>query len=269
MNFTIPGLEGGYFGGKGSSGVPQQIINIIPPHETLIIPFLGHCAITRCIKPAKKTLLIEKDRIVFLYWINNFTSAHIVDGDYKWNDFSVSCGSHFPNLQIYNKCGIEFLENLNPYFERFNPNESKVYRKCVVYCDPPYLLETRTSGPRYKHEMTVEDHERFLNAVTKIDAPVLVSHYKNDMYDSHLKGWNTISFMSQLRTGKQRRETVYFNYEKPTELHDYSYFGNNYRQRESYKKAATNMLAKFERMKPLERNFILNELQKSGVISRV
>lgn len=36
MNFSIPTLEG-YFGGKGSSGVHQQIINIIPPHDTFVV----------------------------------------------------------------------------------------------------------------------------------------------------------------------------------------------------------------------------------------
>ncbi|MBP40192.1 MAG: hypothetical protein CL528_00310 [Aequorivita sp.] len=257
MNFSIPGLDG-YFGGKGSSGVPQQIINIIPPHETLIIPFLGHCAITRSVKPAKKIIAHEKDRSVFLKWCQYYDPIWKLYTQLE--EFShTSIGVHPNKIKIYNSCGIKYLEDANKtsYWEKGD----------LVYCDPPYLLETRTSGTRYEHEMTKEDHERFLNAVTKIDAPVLVSHYKNDMYDSHLKGWNTISFMSQTRNGKPRRETVYFNYEKPTELHDYSYFGNCYRERENNKKRAANIVAKFERMKPLEKNYYLNALQQSGVIS--
>jgi hypothetical protein len=264
MNFSIPGLDG-YFGGKGSSGVPQQIINIIPPHETLIIPFLGHCAITRSIKPAKNILLFDKDAEVFKKWVRYYSGANP-----KQDVFSILIPNshdlsfdHDTYLLVRKMCGIDFLESFAkprlqlPRIEAENP---------VIYCDPPYLLETRTSGTRYEHEMTETDHERFLNAITKIDAPVLVSHYKNDMYDSHLKGWNTISFMSQTRSGKQRRETVYFNYERPTELHDYSYYGNCYRQRENNKKRAANIVAKFKRMKPLERNYYLNALQQSGLI---
>jgi len=265
MNFSIPGLDG-YFGGKGSSGVPQQIINIIPPHETLIIPFLGHCAITRSIKPATQLILIEKDRLVFETWaIYFFEKCGFVPDDFEHlNSFLFDIDE--VSYVLKNTCAIEYLENLELIVEYPIIGKTNLYNKPLFYCDPPYLLETRTSGTRYEHEMTVDNHERFLNAVTKIDAPVLVSHYKNDMYDSHLKGWNTISFMSQTRSGKPRRETVYFNYEKPTELHDYSYFGNCYRERENNKKRAANIVAKFERMKPLEKNYYLNALQQSGVI---
>tara|TARA_R110000823_G_scaffold102096_1_gene219062 strand:+ start:70777 stop:71598 length:822 start_codon:yes stop_codon:yes gene_type:complete len=260
MNFSIPGLDG-YFGGKGSSGVPQQIINIIPPHETLIIPFLGHCAITRSIKPAKYFLAFEKDSEVFLKWKSFYNGCDPTSK--KIRAIKINREGFNTDIEIINDCGISYLESLSGPFSILD----LLFEKPVIYCDPPYLLETRTGGTRYKHEMTKEGHERFLNTVTKIDAPVLVSHYKNDMYDSHLKGWNTISFMSQTRSGKPRRETVYFNYEKPTELHDYSYFGNCYRERENNKKRAANIVAKFERMKPLEKNYYLNALQQSGVIS--
>jgi site-specific DNA-adenine methylase len=260
MNFSIPGLEG-YFGGKGSSGVPQQIINIIPPHETLIIPFLGHCAITRSIKPVKQTILIETDRLVFETWCMFFFEkcGFIPDDLEKHTSFLFDIDE--VSYVLKNTCAIEYLENLELIVE------TNLYNKPLFYHDPPYRLETRCSGTRYLHELTDEQHERFLCAANKIDAPQLISHYKNDMYDSYLKGWNTISFMSQTRAGKPRRETVYFNYEKPTELHDYSFYGDNYRIRELNKIKAGNLVAKFERMKPLEKNYYLNALQQSGVIS--
>ena len=258
MNFYIPGLEG-YFGGKGSSGVPQQIINIIPPHETLIIPFLGHCAITRTIKPAKSFLAFEKDVDVYRKWALFFAGN-------VFNKRKVTfCSPPIESGEIVNGRGIEYLESIG------GPNSilPLQYDKPLIYCDPPYLLETRISGTRYTHEMTEADHERFLNAVTKIDAPVLLSHYKNGMYDSHLKGWDTINFMSQTRSGKPRRETVYFNYEKPTELHDYSFYGDNYKKREYNKLKAERLVARFENMKPLERNFYINALRESGAIFHI
>lgn len=254
MNFSIPGLDG-YFGGKGSSGVPQQIINIIPPHETLIIPFLGHCAITRSIKPAYTTVLFEVDFSVFENWRKFLKSICSEAADLK--DFSIFMTNRAKQYELYNSNGIEILEKFNPY----------KFDKPVIYCDPPYLQSTYENRSKYMHEMTEGDHRRFLTAVNEINFPVLVSHYKNNLYDHYLRDWNTISFMSQTRSGKQRRETVYFNYEKPTELHDYSYFGNNYRVRENNKKRAANLVAKFERMKPLEKNYYLNALTQSGVIS--
>ena len=267
MNFSIPGLEG-YFGGKGASGVPQQIINIIPPHETLIIPFLGHCAITRTIKPAKNFLAFEKDFDVFQKWAFYYLGKKCFPDTWTQkikctHRTSVNTIEYETFIEIINHCSIGYLECLG------GPNSiiDLEFNAPLIYCDPPYLLETRLSGTRYQHEMTKEDHERFLSAVTKISAPVLVSHYKNDMYDSYLKNWNTINFMSQTRSGKPRRETVYFNYEKPTELHDYSFYGNNYKSREHNKLKAARLVAKFERMKPLEKNYYLNALAENGMIS--
>ena len=34
----------------------------------------------------------------------------------------------------------------------------------LIYCDPPYMPETRTSRARYRHEYTVADHERLYAA---------------------------------------------------------------------------------------------------------
>jgi site-specific DNA-adenine methylase len=45
-----------YPGGKNGSGVYQQIINQIPPHEIYVEPFLGGGAILRMKKPAAKSI---------------------------------------------------------------------------------------------------------------------------------------------------------------------------------------------------------------------
>jgi hypothetical protein len=78
-----------------------------------------------------------------------------------------------------------------------------------------------------------------------------------------LKGWNRIKFSAKTRGGVAIEE-VYFNYDKPQELHDYRYIGSTYREREAIKKAQINMIQKFRRMPVLERNALILLLQESS-----
>jgi DNA adenine methylase len=57
----------------------------------------------------------------------------------------------------------------------------------LLYCDPPYLPETRT-GTDYRHEMTAADHERLLRVLTTTDAMVALSGYDSEMYRDMLTG---------------------------------------------------------------------------------
>ena len=79
------------------------------------------------------------------------------------------------------------------------------------------------------------------------------------MYQHELKDWNKIHFTSQTRKGVAV-ETVYFNYNMPTELHDYSYIGSDYKEREQYKLKRSRLIDKFNRMTQLERNYYMEAL---------
>lgn len=57
-----------YFGGKGSSGTYQAIINEIRPHDVLVVPFLGNCAITRYIKRSGHTIGIDASSFIIDCW---------------------------------------------------------------------------------------------------------------------------------------------------------------------------------------------------------
>src|SRR5688572_15356621 len=50
-----------YPGGKNGSGVYQTIINLMPPHEVYIEPFLGSGAILRMKRPALRNIGIDRD----------------------------------------------------------------------------------------------------------------------------------------------------------------------------------------------------------------
>ena len=56
-------------------------------------------------------------------------------------------------VQIENRPAVELIK-------RFD------YENVLVYCDPPYMLETR-HGKQYRHEMDKEDHEELLEALLR------------------------------------------------------------------------------------------------------
>ncbi|MCB2199648.1 DNA adenine methylase [bacterium] len=51
----------------------------------------------------------------------------------------------------------------------------------LVYCDPPYVPETRAGG-QYRHEMTLEDHELFVALLLDMQGMVILSGYDHDVY---------------------------------------------------------------------------------------
>ena len=56
----------------------------------------------------------------------------------------------------------------------------------LFYLDPPYLHSTRQSKRLYNHEMTLEDHERLLKEIVKLEGKVAISGYDNDLYNDYL-----------------------------------------------------------------------------------
>ncbi len=67
-NIVITGGNGGkpFFGGKGSSF--RNLVNLIPPHDVFISPFLGNCAVLRNIRPAGRSIGVDADREIVMGW---------------------------------------------------------------------------------------------------------------------------------------------------------------------------------------------------------
>jgi site-specific DNA-adenine methylase len=63
----IRGLSN-YLGSKGGMGTAERIINLIRTHETLVIPFAGHCAITREMRWPDRVLINDLDTTVVDAW---------------------------------------------------------------------------------------------------------------------------------------------------------------------------------------------------------
>ena len=88
----------------------------------------------------------------------------------------------------------------------------------TIYCDPPYLYETRARGSRetYRVDNSEDLHERLLEAVQGARAQVVISTYRNPLYDRMLKGWQTISIdvdnpSSKASTSRRAVEAIYAN----------------------------------------------------------
>lgn len=227
-----------YFGGKQASGVPQQIINIIPPHQIYIEPFLGNGTILRMKKPAS------------LANIGIDIDPAVVD---KWHSLET------PNFPVFQADAMEFLKITASVSQKFPMLANKIF----IYCDPPYPMDSRKdTQSRYNYEMTSADHHNFLDVVRSIPANIAISTYPNCLYANLLKDWHQIEFTAKTRGGTAI-ERVYFNYERPTILHDYRYVGNTFRDRERIKKAQNNLFHKLSKMSIVERNATLEALAAS------
>jgi DNA adenine methylase len=86
------------------------------------------------------------------------------------------------------------------------------------YADPPYLPDTRTSKKAFgPFEMTVEQHEELLDAITGLQGMVMISGYASELYDSRLAAWDRREFElpNNASNGKQKRrmkEVVWCNF---------------------------------------------------------
>jgi len=80
----------------------------------------------------------------------------------------------------------------------------------LVYCDPPYLHETRSTTDAYAHEMSTEDHRQLLDVLTHCKGKVMISGYPSALYDQTLAGWkrHTFDLPNNAAGGKEKvRET--------------------------------------------------------------
>lgn len=225
-----------YTGGKGNCY--QQIINLIPPHKVYIEPFLGGGAIMRHKKAADLNIGIDMDDELINDWIDSV--ANRADDSYVfW------CSDARDFLRTYQFTGDEF-----------------------VYIDPPYLYDVRSSKRSiYKHEMgEVYEHIEILDLIKQLGCMVMISGYWSDLYADHLRGWYTHSFTAVKRSGEVAQEFVWFNYPRPSRLHDYRHLGENYRERERIKKKKKRWLKNLQGMGILERQAILSAFDEAGIL---
>ena len=242
-----------YFGGKEGNGVYQTIINHIRPHVNYLEWCLGGGAVYRYKRPSKYSYLNDLNENVYTEWKNFFVNEEkmkvIIEGNYY---------NKQTRITLTNVCVMKLLKQYVGFPD-----------KTVIFLDLPYPHFTRTSNTRYKHELTNKQHEIILKQCLQIVkkyplTDILITCYKNKLYDKILAGWYTTEYDTITRAGKKRKECLYYNFKKPTELHDYRYLGNNFYKRQKMRQKINRYVKKLSALPEIERNaimFNLNEIK--------
>lgn len=283
-----------YPGGKSGAGIFQRLINLIPRHRILIVPFAGHCGVVRNIRPAEHTIVIDQNPSVCQWWADwsrtkrgRDLEIHNCDG-IEWIRFSLGCteysdaagrdagsgdasshdsGSRNQRLVMESVCDLMTQNPTSPAGDAPSSGTratSETAAEAFVFCDPPYVLSQRASGRIYECELNDEDHQRFIGTVTTINAAryrVMICGYACDLYAA-LDPWESIDHRVPTRGGLQD-ERIWMNYERPVHLHDYRYIGDGRRSRERIRRRQKNWHEQLMAMSEQERLAMLEVLNEA------
>lgn len=219
-----------YPGGKNGGGVYQRIINHMPPHLAYIEPFLGSGAVLRNKRPANRNIGIDRSKNAI--------------------DLCTALAGSRTDIEYINGDALMILDSIGMLIQ---PSDT------LVYCDPPYLAETRKGSDLYDHELTDDDHETLLDILATTKHMVMISGYRSTLYDARLIGFHRVDYMANTRRGMVP-ESLWMNFPPPVALHDYSHLGGNYRERERIKRKKARWAAKIEGMDRQERLAIMDVL---------
>jgi DNA adenine methylase len=140
------------------------------------------------------------------------------------------------------------LNNFNPY----------TAGRVLIYADPPYLLSTRASRKRYKHDYSENDHKKLLGLLCELPAMVIISGYPSGLYDVWLRGWRTLEFQVMSRGGV-RTEKLWMNFPEAG-VHWAACAGKDFTDRQRIKRKAQRWADNYRRLPAGERTAILEAL---------
>ena len=87
--------------------------------------------------------------------------------------------SRLQGVFIFNKSAIDVIKAFNS-------------KNVIIYADPPYLPETRTSQNVYQMEMSENDHIKMGETLCSFSGKVIVSGYPSALYNRLFKGWKCV-----------------------------------------------------------------------------
>jgi hypothetical protein len=195
---------------------------MMPPHDTYIETHLGGGAIMKRKPPALRNIGIDLDQRA----LEKFRCDYPVD--------------------LVHGCAHRFLAEY-----RYRGRE-------LVYCDPPYLQGTRSSGRRYRFDYEEQDHLELLSLLKRLPCPVILSGYPSALYDQALRGWQSLE-LQVMNQGGVRTEKVWFNF-RPDRVHWARYTGKNHTDRQRIKRKAENWGRRYRALPPGERLAVLAAL---------
>ncbi|HBV5321547.1 TPA: DNA adenine methylase [Klebsiella pneumoniae] len=226
-----------YLGSKAASGVYQKIIAEMPPHDTYIETHLGGGAVMLRKPPARHNWGIDIDP---------------------------------ETVEAFNQDNHDFLDRLADTLF-IDVGDAVEFLRCfdytsagrvLIYSDPPYLHETRSSSARYRHEYTICDHYRLLGLLCLMpeNVSVIVSGYPSAVYDNALPGWRSKEFQAMTRGGV-RTEKIWMNYQEGR-AYSHTFAGKDYNDRYRIKRKAQRWKEKFAALPPAERLAIMAALSE-------
>lgn len=102
-------------------------------------------------------------------------------------------------VQIENRPAIELIK-------RFN------FKNVLIYCDPPYMLETK-HGKQYRCEMDNKEHEELLEVLLQHKGPAIISGYDTALYRDMLGKWKRQENTAYSQVCSKKREVIWMNFE--------------------------------------------------------
>ena len=102
-------------------------------------------------------------------------------------------------ITVTNKDGIKLMK-------KFDKEDA------FIYCDPPYVWDTRSSKYRYPCDMDNDDQQRFIDGVLQMKkAKILISGYENPIY-KQLEANCFSHAIVYIHPRRSQKESVWFNY---------------------------------------------------------
>lgn len=236
-------LLGKYLGRKGGSGVAQWIINKMPKHDVYIEPFCG-CAVVASLK---KLAMVDN----VLIDVNSGIIDELKQHSFS-KDFTLICDD---SLAIIDRLISDYIGQ---------------GKKVLIYLDPPYLPETRSSfsSCQYSYELTILQHSWLLSFMKDklLQFPknlyFMISGYKSDMYMSMLECFFYFDFQTMSRGGI-RTESLWTSFNPDDYVkHQYDYVGSTFTDRQRIKRKSSRWVSKFQKLSFDEQMVIFEDLKK-------
>lgn len=117
----------------------------------------------------------------------------------NWNrlpSWIVAAQARLKQVQIEHKDALQLIRQFN-------------HPKVLIYCDPPYVLATRSCKSSYRHEMDDAAHEELLDVLNRHRGVVMLSGYANELYDAKLQDWARYDTDMVITSGHKRTESLW------------------------------------------------------------
>lgn len=119
------------------------------------------------------------------------------------------------DVQIHNRDALDYIDAVD------GPDT-------FLYCDPPYVTESKTTKVTYLNEFSDDDHRRLASKLHSAKAKVCISGYPSSLYEELYSTWRRLDFdritqmgVGRNKEGANRTESIWMNYPESEEIGQY------------------------------------------------